>query len=163
MSFLTSITNTDIILYLIISFFVLVILLVVWIIRLEVRIGRLMRGKSGFTLENSFVDMQKDINNLAKFRIDLEKYLKTIEKRVSKSIQGVHNMNFNAFKGMDSGGKSFATAFLNENGDGIVLSSLHSRDRVSIFAKQVKNFKPELELSEEETIALTKAREYCNL
>jgi hypothetical protein len=124
---------------------------------------RLMRGKSGLTLENSFADMQKDIDTLIKFRGDLEKYLKTIEKRVSKSIQGVHNLNFNAFKGMESGGKSFATAFLNENGDGIVLSSLHARDRVSIFAKQIKNFKPEMELSEEENLALTKAQEYCNL
>lgn len=163
MSFLTSITNSDINLYLIITFIVLIILLVVWIIRLEVRIKRLMRGKSAFTLENSFVDMQKDIDTLIRFRGDLEKYLKVIEKRVSKSIQGVHNLNFNAFKGMESGGKSFATAFLNENGDGIVLSSLHARDRVSIFAKQVKNFKPEMDLSEEETVALTKAREYCNL
>jgi hypothetical protein len=163
MSFLTSITNSDINLYLIITFIVLIILLVVWIVRLEVRMKRLMRGKSGLTLENSFADMQKDIDTLIKFRGDLEKYLKTIEKRVSKSIQGVHNLNFNAFKGMESGGKSFATAFLNENGDGIVLSSLHARDRVSIFAKQIKNFKPEMELSEEENLALTKAQEYCNL
>jgi hypothetical protein len=163
MSFLTSLTNTDINLYLIIGFIVLVILLVIWIIRLEIRIGRLMRGKSGFTLENSFIDMQKDINGLIRFRSDLEKYLKTIEKRVSKSVQGIHNINFNAFTGMDSGGKSFATAFINENGDGVILSSLHSRDRVSVFAKQIKNFKPELELSEEEALALTKAKEYCNL
>jgi len=163
MSFLTSITNSDINLYLIITFIVLIILLVVWIVRLEVRMKRLMRGKSGLTLENSFADMQKDIDTLIKFRGDLEKYLKTIEKRVSKSIQGVHNLNFNAFKGMESGGKSFATAFLNENGDGIVLSSLHARDRVSIFAKQIKSFKPEMELSEEENLALTKAQEYCNL
>lgn len=163
MSFLTSITNTDINLYLIITFIVLIILLVIWIIRLEVRIKRLMRGKSGFNLENSFVDMQKDIDTLIKFRVELERYLKMIEKRVSKSIQGVHNMNFNAFKGMESGGKSFATAFLNENGDGVILSSLHARDRVSIFAKQVKSFKPEIDLTEEETVALTKAREYCNL
>lgn len=163
MSFLTSITNTDINLYLIIAFIILIILLVIWVIRLEVRIKRLMRGKSGFTLENSFVDMQKDIDTLIKFRVELERYLKMIEKRVSKSIQGVHNMNFNAFKGMESGGKSFATAFINENGDGVILSSLHARDRVSIFAKQVKNFKPEIDLTEEETVALTKAREYCNL
>ncbi len=163
MSFLTSITNTDIIFYLFITFIALIIFLLIWIIRLELRMKKLMRGKSGHTLENSFIDMQKDIDNLVKFRIDLEKYLKIIEKRISKSIQGVHNLNFNAFKGMDSGGKSFATAFLNENGDGIILSSLHARDRVSIFAKQVKKFKAEIELSEEENIALTKAREYCNL
>ena len=163
MSFLTSITNIDMNLYIVASLIVISILLVIWIIRLEVRIKKLMRGKSGFTLEDSFISMQNDIDNITKFRVDLEKYLKVIEKRISKSIQGVHNYNFSAFKGMESGGKSFATAFLNENGDGVILSSLQARERISIFAKQVKGFKPELELTEEENIALTKARESCNL
>jgi len=163
MSFLTSITNNDITLYLIIAFVFLTILLVAWIIRLEIRIKRLMRGKSGFSLESSFIDMQKNISDFAKFKINIEKYLKTVEKRVSKSIQGVHNLNFNAFTGNESGGKSFATAFLNENGDGVILSTIHARDRVNIFAKQIKNFLPEVALSEEEVSSLTKAKEYCNL
>jgi len=163
MSFLTSITNIDINLYIVASLIVISILLVIWIIRVETRIKKLMRGKSGFTLEDSFISMQNDINNFIKFRADLEKYLKVVEKRLSKSIQGVHNFNFNAFKGMESGSKSFATAFLNENGDGVILSSLQARERISIFAKQVKGFKPELDLTEEENIALTKARESCNL
>lgn len=163
MSFLTSITNNDIALYLIIAFIVLIILLVVWVIRLEIRIKRLMRGKSGFSLESSFIDMQKDIHGFEKFKNDLEKYLKTVEKRVSKSIQGFHNLNFNAFTGNESGGKSFATAFLNEKGDGIILSTIHARDRVNIFAKQIKNFNSDVALSEEESSSLTKAKEYCNL
>jgi len=163
MSFLTSMTNSDIALYLIIAFIVLIILLVVWVIRLEIRIKRLMRGKSGFSLESSFIDMQKDIHGFEKFKNDLEKYLKTVEKRVSKSIQGFNNLNFNAFTGNESGGKSFATAFLNEKGDGIILSTIHARDRVNIFAKQIKNFTPEVALSEEESLSLTKAKEYCNL
>jgi hypothetical protein len=163
MEFITSIAYQDINL-IIISFLVLVfIFLIILIIRLEFRIKKLMGGKNGASLEKSFLESQKEIAQLKDFQNAMEKYLKIIDLRLSKSIQGIHNINFNAFSGMGSGAKSFASAFLNERGDGIILSSLHARDRVSIFAKQIKNYKSEIELTEEEKIALTKAQEYCKL
>ncbi len=45
---------------------------------------------------------------------------------------------------------SFSTAFINEHGDGIVLTSHYARERISMFAKPVKAFASEHELSEEE-------------
>jgi len=163
MNFITSIGNSEINLIIIICLILIFIFLVFWIIRLEFRIKKLMKGKNGLSLENSFLESQKDIDNLKNFQIEIDRYLKIMDHRISKSIQGVQNINFNAFTGMGSGAKSFATAFLNERGDGIVLSSLHARDRVSIFAKQIRNYKSEIDLSEEEQNALTKAKEYCNL
>ena len=47
---------------------------------------------------------------------------------------------------------------LNEEGDGVVLSSLYSRERMSIFAKPIKNNKSEYELSAEEKEVLKKAQ-----
>jgi len=47
---------------------------------------------------------------------------------------------------------------VNENGDGVVLSSLYSRERMSIFAKPVKNGKSEYELTTEEKEVLEKAK-----
>ena len=47
---------------------------------------------------------------------------------------------------------------LNEEGDGVVFSSLYSRDRMSIFAKPVKNNNSEYELTSEEKQALEKAK-----
>jgi len=79
-----------------------------------------------------------------------------IEKRLRKSVQSVHTVRFNPFKGTGGGGnQSFATSFLNEEGDGVVLSSIYSRDRVSIFAKPVKKHSSEYELSEEEKEAVS--------
>lgn len=163
MDFVKSIGNSEINLIIIDSLIFVFILLIIWIIRLESRIKKLMKGKNGLSLEESFLITQKELGDLKNFQINVEKYLKILDKRVSKSVQGIHNINFNAFTGMESGAKSFATAFLNENGDGIVLSSLHARDRISIFAKQIKNYRSEIELTEEEKIALTKAKEYCIL
>ena len=47
---------------------------------------------------------------------------------------------------------------LNEDGDGVVLSSLYSRERMSIFAKPILNRKSVYELTSEEKEALEKAR-----
>ena len=89
---------------------------------------------------------------------DTSEYLKTINQKLQKSIRGVETVRFNPFK--DSGSnQSFATAFLNEEGDGVVISSLYSRERVSIFAKPVKHLVSSYELSEEERGALQNAKD----
>jgi hypothetical protein len=46
---------------------------------------------------------------------------------------------------------------LNEEGDGVVLSSLYSRERMSVFAKPIKNKKSEYELTVEEKAVLDQA------
>lgn len=155
--------TSEILLYILIGLAAFSIILLIWVVRLELKTRRLMRGKGGLSLEDSFLSMDSDIKNLHKFRTDLEEYLKNVEKRLGRSIQGVENINFNAFTGSESGGKSFAVAFINEKGDGVIISSMHSRDRVNIFSKQVKNFKAEMELSEEEALALTNAKNSCKV
>ena len=122
-----------------------------------------MRGKKGHSLEDAFVSMQEDLKEMEKFKEEMKKYLTNVEARLSCSIRGFSNVHFNAFTGLESGGKSFATAFLNERGNGIILSSLHARDHVSIFSKEVKGYKTEVELSNEEMVALTKAKESCKV
>ncbi|MGH7249434.1 MAG: DUF4446 family protein, partial [Minisyncoccia bacterium] len=54
--------------------------------------------------------------------------------------------------------QSFAIGMMNEDGDGLVLSSLYSRERMSIFAKPIKRGKSEYELTAEEKEALNKAK-----
>jgi hypothetical protein len=56
------------------------------------------------------------------------------------------------------GNQSFATAFLNEDGDGVVISSLYSREHTSVFAKPVKKHSSEHEMSNEEKEAMEEAR-----
>lgn len=145
---------------------ILIVLLIYLIIEhfvFRFRLKKFMRGENGKSLEASFVAMQKELDGFFNFKKELEVYIGKLEKRVRKSIQSVENINFSAFKGMDSGGKSFATAFLNENGDGVIISTLQARDRLSVFSKQIRKFKAESILTEEETEALTKARQSCSL
>jgi len=107
--------------------------------------------------------MQKEIFELQNSRKSIEDYLKKVEKRLGTSIRGFENVTFDAFSGMASGGKSFSTAFVNEKKDGIIISCLNARDHIRIFSKKVTNGKTEVELSEEENLALTKAIESCSL
>jgi hypothetical protein len=133
-------------LYIIIALAAVCLGFVFWIARLEKRIRTLSRGRTGENLEQVI------------------KYLTTVERRLRRSIQGLSHVSFNAFQGLDSGGRqSFAAAFTDEHGNGIILSTLHARDRVNVFAKEVKQWNPTLQLTEEEARALTQAKESCKL
>lgn len=131
-----------------------------FLVRIEMRLNKILRGKRAETLEDSIALIENDIKTLKNFKQEMSEYLAGVEKRVGKSIQGVGTVRFNAFKGEGTGGnQSFATGLLSEKGDGVVLSSLYSRDHVSIFAKPIKNGKSEYEMTEEEREALEKAKQ----
>ena len=139
---------------------IIIFILAIVLVRLELRIHKLMRGQKGASLEDSFISMQEDIKNLHEFRADLEKYLSDVEKRLRRSVQAIETIRFNPFKGTGSGGnQSFATALLNEDGDGVVFSSLYSREHVSVFSKPLKTHSSEYELTTEEKEAIRKAKE----
>lgn len=116
-------------------------------------------GKSGASLEESFQALKTHYDSTAAFRATIEQYLQSVEARLRKSIQGTETIRFNPFEGDGSGGnQSFATALLNETGDGVVFSSIYARDRMCVFAKPIKGFSSDHELSQEEREAITKAR-----
>ncbi|MCK9344936.1 MAG: DUF4446 family protein [Candidatus Pacebacteria bacterium] len=127
------------------------LLLAVWVFILERRMKKLVAGKDARSLEDTIVALTEDIRSLEKFQNDTTTYLTDAEKRIKRSIQGVETIRFNAFKGTGEGGnQSFAIALLSEEGDGTVVSSLYARDRMSVFAKPIKNFTSEFEMTEEE-------------
>ena len=140
-------------------FIALAIILVAWIVRLEIKIRRLTRGQNGKSLEDTIVHAHKEIVMLAEFRKDALAYFTDVEKRLLRSVQAVHTLRFNPFKGTGEGGnQSFSTAFVSENGDGAVVTSLYSRDRVSVFSKPLEQFESPFELTDEEKEAITEAR-----
>ena len=128
----------------------------IWIIRTEKRLKRFFLGKKANNLEDTIVSLEKDISELKKSKENTEKELAEINTKLRKSIRGLETIRFNPFPDQGSN-QSFAIGMLNEDNDGLVLSSLYSRERMSIFAKPIKNGKSEYELSTEEKEALKKA------
>lgn len=135
------------------------IIALLWIVRMEFRLNRLMRGKNGSDLETVIAEHGKTITDFEEFQREMEKYLSSVEFRLRRSIQGVKTVRFNPFKGTGEGGfQSFATAFLNEEGDGLVISTLWSRDRMSLFGKPLVKGKSTFDLTEEEQNAIDEAK-----
>lgn len=126
----------------------------------------LCAGKKGKAIDfgETLIAVNKDVKDLEKFRTDMEGYLKNVEKRLRRSTQANEMVRFNAFRGDGLGGatggnQSFATAFLNEEGDGTILSSIYARERVSVFAKPIAKFNAEgATLTEEEQRAVHLAK-----
>jgi hypothetical protein len=138
---------------------VIILLLLFWIIRLEIKLKKLLGKRSG-TLDDALDTLRKDADYFKKYSEKASERLQTLEKKMRKTISGNETVRFNPFKGDGSGSnQSFATAFVNSEGDGIVISSLYSRDHLSVFGKPIKNMKSEYELTAEEKNSLQKAKE----
>lgn len=128
-----------------------ILLLVVWNILLERRLGKMLKGKSAATLEDTIVENQSAITKLFEFKKNTEDEFKKVDERIKKKLHGAKTIRFNPFQGTGSGGnQSFATALLDEEGSGVVISSLYARDKVSIFAKPINKRSSEFELTDEE-------------
>ncbi len=144
----------------ILAILIIAILVLTWmLIRLENKLKKFLVGNKTENIGDSIVTMNNSLVNLETFKTELEAYLLTVEKRLKKSVQAVHTVRFNPFKGTGSGGnQSFATAFLNQDGDGVVVSTLYAREHVSVFSKPIKRGISEFELSDEEKEAVIEAK-----
>ncbi|MSU55263.1 MAG: DUF4446 family protein [Candidatus Taylorbacteria bacterium] len=135
-------------------------LLIIFVVHLEIRVRRLTRGGKAKNLDEAMSTMESDIKIIKQFKVEMIDHLANVEIRLGRSVQGVGTVRFNPFRGNGEGGsQSFASSFISEKGNGVVLSSLYSRDHVSIFSKPIKDFKSEYELTDEEKKSLVIARE----
>lgn len=129
----------------------------IWIIKTEKRLKKFFIGKKAKDLEDTIISLEEEITKLKKAKENHEQELGEINGKLKKSIRGLETIRFNPFPDQGSN-QSFAIGMLNEEGNGVVLSSLYSRERMSIFAKPIKNGKSEYELTEEEESAIKKAK-----
>ena len=148
--------NLDVIVY-ILGFAVLVLASLV--IHLEAKLKRLLGGKDAKTLEEAVVSMKNGLTSLNKFKEESLGYYSEVEERLKRSVQAVETIRFNPFKGTGMGGnQSFSTTFINEEGNGVMISSLYSHERISVFSKPLKNYSSEFEMTGEEKEVLEKAK-----
>ena len=132
------------------------LILFIWLIRLEMRFKKLFAGKDGSDLEDTMKAIIDELKDQKKTQDEILAHLMDVETRLKRSIQGIQTVRFNPFTDQGSN-QSFAIALMSEDGNGVVLSSLYSRERVSVFAKPIIKFKSEFELTEEEKAVLKKA------
>ncbi|MEI7765732.1 MAG: DUF4446 family protein [bacterium] len=149
--------NTKLQIIFLIATFLLFLVGAIWIIKTEKRLRRFFIGKKAKDLEDTIIILEEEISKLKKSKENIENDIKLINEKLKKSIRGLETIRFNPFPDQGSN-QSFSIGMLNEEGDGVVLSSLYSRERMSIFAKPIKKGKSEYELTEEEKESLEKAK-----
>ena len=137
---------------------VLILSLLAWIISLHVRLSKLSRGAQGTSLEKIFTNTLSRVEtlDLQTQRLASDSARRDVE--FMKSIQGVGFVRFNPFDEPGSQ-QSFACALIDQHGDGIVMSTLSTRDKMRFFGKKITQYVTEQELTKEEEKAISDARE----
>jgi len=99
------------------------------------------------TADVSKKDLISSLNHLISTLDQNSDDIKSLQERLTvevsenkKHLQRVGFRRYNPFT--DTGGdQSFSVVFLDDNGDGIMISSLHSRENTRLYAKKVEGGK----------------------
>ncbi len=97
------------------------------------------------------------LKNLEERLKKTDKKLQILEKNSKFFLQKVGIIRFNPFPEVGSN-QSFSIALLDNNNDGVVITSLYSRDENRVYGKPIKNGISEYSLSKEEIRAIERAK-----
>lgn len=87
----------------------------------------------------------------------LEVRVRELEALGGTDLSHAGFVRYDAFAG-STAGLSYALALLNRQGDGVVLTSIYSREDTRTYGKPVEKFKPTVQASSEELDAIERAR-----
>ncbi len=124
---------------------------------LHTTVTHLCGGKEGSALEEIIIQTNDKMQEFDTEIQELFRISNTIHKQAHKNIHKIGLVRFNPFRDY-SGNQSFALALLNTNSDGIILSSIHTREGTRIFTKEIQKGLPvNNELTQEEKDAIINA------
>lgn len=143
----------------------LIAALFIWLLLVSVKVGGLTKTRRRIDgalrqdkdLTKVISGALNDIDALAKDHKSLRDILNEHRALIGETIRHVAVVRYDAFS--DVGGKlSFSAAFLNEKGDGLVITAINGRSEGRIYAKPLKNRASIYQLSDEELEAINQAQ-----
>lgn len=144
---------------LIIAFFIMFILVIITMVKLRKlnkKYNSFMKGKDAGSLEDTISKKIDQIEKLVVSDKKTRKEIKTIKDNLEISYQKLGIVKYDAFNEM--GGKlSFALALLDKKHNGFLINAVHSRGGCYTYIKEIVEGKSYIVLAEEEKIALDKA------
>jgi hypothetical protein len=123
---------------------------------LAARLSGLTRGEGGHSLEAILEGHVRRVGEVDTKVRTIDKRTTALEAQGRKAIQRVGLVRFNPFEDTGSN-QSFAMALLDEDGDGVIVSSLHTRQATRVYVRPVNGGVAERALSDEEQQALAQA------
>ena len=139
--------------------FILVIIQMIKLGRLNRKYNYFMRGKDAETMEDMILDELDEIKNLKAENRASKDSIRTLNRTFRSSFQKLGIVRYNAFEGM-GGSLSFAFAMLDYTNSGFVLNCVHSRNGCYLYIKEVDAGHTEVVLGNEEKEALEQALGY---
>lgn len=139
--------------------------LLIWCVFLTFALLRLRSHYNRFTAGTEKKDLLEALNQLLKQSLKNQKDIEAVNKRIDTEIlKGKVNFKKFGFKRYNpftntGGDQSFILALLDENNNGFVISSLHSRENTRIYAKRIEQGEsPDQVLSDEEKAVISSAQ-----
>ncbi len=129
--------------------FLLSLFLLVELFALKKKLKSFMQGSTGHSFETIVSETLHKVKELESFTKKEHEQLSVLA-RVEKSLVKTPELIRFKAEGGASSNQSFSLALLNSHGDGIVLTTLHVRDRVSFYGKNIKGFETDATLTDEE-------------
>ncbi|MBN1582225.1 MAG: DUF4446 family protein [Anaerolineae bacterium] len=159
------ILSTSFMSYSLVALITIVLAMLAWLIVLQVRLGRMTRqykqlvtGTDGKNLENMLNQHIDEVRTHVETVADLVDHTRKIDLTLKHCMQWMGLIRFNPFR--DTGGnQSFAWTIVDGYGNGIVLSSLHSREGTRAYAKPLNRWESPYSLTDEEQQAIDRAHQ----
>lgn len=149
--------------YVFIFVFILQIILIVLYIMLNDKYKRMqksysmfMRGKNGKSMEKSIMKKFEELENISDLVKENEKHVSELSKKIESHYQKTGIVKYDAFHEM-GGNLSFALTMLDENNNGWIFNTMHSREGCYTYIKEIVKGQSYIELSDEEQQCLEKA------
>jgi hypothetical protein len=125
--------------------------------RIEARYHALTQGTDGGSLETVLADHVAEVRVATSRVAELDELTRRLERASRGHLQRVGFLRFNPFR--DAGGdQSFAVALADREGNGLVISSLHSRDSTRVYGKPLVAWESAYQLTHEEQQVIRQAR-----
>lgn len=154
--------KADVGLFIIILFALVLILLglliffIVKNVKLEKRFAKFMKGSSAESLEDAIAKLFEDNKKIKKVVNANRGDIRQLYQNMTKTFQKIGIVKYDAYQQM-GGMLSFSLVLLDEENNGFILNSVHTTDGCYTYTKEIHEGVCELELGNEEKMALEQA------
>lgn len=124
--------------------------------KLKRRVDSLTRGKDTESLEDIIVSYLERVESLEEGEEITRAALNAIKDNLKITYQKAGLVKYDAFREM-SGALSYSLALLDKENNGVLISSMYSREGCYTYAKEIIKGESKINLSEEEAEALKQA------
>lgn len=128
-------------------------------IAMHMRVTKIFRSANSADIEKLLKLHSKTLEDFVRFQAESASYMKSLDERIKKKMVSAETLRFNPFQGEGTGGnQSFSSVFADEEGNGVVITSMHTRERTNVFAKPLKKWQSEYELTDEEKTSIKNSK-----